>query len=145
MPAAPRSRPEAPRVLARLGPCRDDIREVLRINVIVARAHARMSQEELALRSGVSRPTISRLERGAVNVGIDKIARIADALGVTPAELLAPHRDVVVNDSDIEALAAESDPADFTSLEDFEAAIAEADGVPRYSKAGRPVARRASH
>ena len=39
-------------------------REVLRVNVIVGRARARLSQEELADRAGISRPTLSRRTRG---------------------------------------------------------------------------------
>ncbi|MBV8748740.1 MAG: helix-turn-helix transcriptional regulator, partial [Candidatus Eremiobacteraeota bacterium] len=38
--------------------------ESLRANVIVGRARAHLSQDALAERAGISRPTVSRIERG---------------------------------------------------------------------------------
>ena len=60
--------------------------ESLRINVIVERARARLSQSELAKKAGVSRQTISRIERASSDVGLAVIERIATALGTSPPE-----------------------------------------------------------
>ncbi len=46
------------------------------------------SQEELADRAGVHRTYISQVERAVTNPTATVIAKIADALGVKPAELL---------------------------------------------------------
>ncbi len=49
-----------------------------------AREAARMSQEELALKSGVSRATISGLENGSTAVTTTKtLIKLAEALGTT--------------------------------------------------------------
>ena len=47
------------------------------------------SQEELAHRAGVDRSYISLLENGAYSASVDMLAKLADALGVRAAELLA--------------------------------------------------------
>lgn len=118
-----------------------DAREVLRSNVILGRAKARVSQEELAERSGVSRPTISRIERAQGDVGIDVVERIATALGVTIAELFVPARGGGADERELAARAADSD-SEFVDARDFVHALDEADGnLERYSRAGRPLAR----
>lgn len=47
-----------------------------------------MTQAELAGRAEVSAAYVGRLERGGAAPGIDLVARLAVALGTTPAELL---------------------------------------------------------
>lgn len=47
-----------------------------------------ISQEELAYRSGVDRSYMSSIERGEQNVGLMSVARIAQTLGVSIAELM---------------------------------------------------------
>lgn len=47
-----------------------------------------LSQERLALMVGSSKSHIWRIETGRVGVGIDDLARIADALGVQVRDLL---------------------------------------------------------
>ena len=49
-----------------------------------------LSQEELALRSGVSRSTVSRLERGLQEPTYATLKRLASALGVSSRTLLRP-------------------------------------------------------
>lgn len=46
------------------------------------------SQEHLGFESGLHRNYIGGIERGERNVGIENIARLADALGVRPRDLL---------------------------------------------------------
>ena len=48
-----------------------------------------ISSETLAAESGVDRAYVSRIERAVANPTIDVLERIAGALGVTMAELLA--------------------------------------------------------
>jgi transcriptional regulator with XRE-family HTH domain len=46
-----------------------------------------LSQERLAEMAGVHRTYLSSLERGERNVSLDNIIAIAEALGVSPADL----------------------------------------------------------
>ena len=55
----------------------------------------KMSQEELAEKSGISRVTISLLETGKQTIAkSNTIVQLADALGVEPQILLCPKRSV---------------------------------------------------
>ncbi|HEY6236917.1 MAG TPA: XRE family transcriptional regulator [Candidatus Elarobacter sp.] len=117
--------------------------EALRVNVVVERAIARLSQAQLAERAGISRPTLSKIERGvAPDVSIGIIQRIADALGTSVADLLVPPPDVhrVETDEEIAQRMATATAANFVDIDVLLAAIDEADAVPRkrYSNAGRP-------
>lgn len=47
-----------------------------------------MSQEALSLEAGMKRSYVSDLERGTRNPTVRALGRLADALGVEPAELL---------------------------------------------------------
>ena len=47
-----------------------------------------IAQAELAQQSGVSKSTITRAERGDEVVGFANIRKLADALDITPEELL---------------------------------------------------------
>jgi transcriptional regulator with XRE-family HTH domain len=115
--------------------------EALRVNVIVGRARARLSQDELAKRASVSRQTISRIERAATDVGIDVVDRIATALGTTVSELLVPFGPDRVDDEELarRAAAPREESIDARALL---AAVDEAAGRPaeleRFSRAGRP-------
>jgi transcriptional regulator with XRE-family HTH domain len=62
-------------------------RENIRANLIVARAQARLTQAQLADAAGVTRQTISDLERGAVNISVDVLDRIAGALSIEIRQL----------------------------------------------------------
>ncbi|UWQ30224.1 helix-turn-helix domain-containing protein [Leisingera sp. M523] len=54
---------------------------------------------ELAGKIGVSAPHLSEVERGKKNLNNHLIERIADALGVSPTELLgAPPRNKIIGD-----------------------------------------------
>ena len=54
----------------------------------VHRMWAGLTQEELAQRSGVARNTISRLETGEQPARPRTARKLADALGVTPKDLM---------------------------------------------------------
>ena len=59
--------------------------EIARLNAAVAvsraREEARLTQEQLAERSGVSRVTINRIERGKLNPSMKTLSRLARAMG----------------------------------------------------------------
>jgi len=54
-----------------------------------ARERALLTQEELAQRSGVAKSTVNRLEQGLQEARISTARRLANALGVTAADLMA--------------------------------------------------------
>ena len=47
------------------------------------------TQEDLAIALGMSRSHLSRIERGSTNVSLVLICRLAEALGVKPADLMS--------------------------------------------------------
>lgn len=127
--------------LMRPNRCRNSAMEALRVNLIVGRARAKLSQTELAERSGVSRPTISRIERcDTDDVGIDTVHRLADALATTVSELFVPASATAVGDDELARRANAADSA-FIPAADLFDAVAEAasEDLPRYSRAGRPL------
>lgn len=52
-----------------------------------ARAELRISQEELGLRTGVHRNYIGGIERGERNPSVVTVAKLAQALELSPSEL----------------------------------------------------------
>lgn len=59
-----------------------------RIRELRMQATPKLSQEALGGMIGVSKVTISDLERGAMALTVDYMRRIANALGVRPADIL---------------------------------------------------------
>lgn len=115
--------------------------ELLRVNVIVRRAQAQLSQSELAVLAGISRPTISRIERAAGDIGLAVVQRLADALGTTVAELFASPDTHPVDKVELARRAgvATSDRIDArTLLAAIDEAAEEPRALRRYSRAGRP-------
>ena len=114
--------------------------EDLRLNLIIGRAKARLSQEVLAERSGVGRATISRIERAVGDVGVDVLERVAGALGTTVHDLFAPTGAVDLPDDDEILRRAESPEDDFIDANTILDAVDEAAGreIERYSRARRP-------
>jgi transcriptional regulator with XRE-family HTH domain len=116
--------------------------EALRVNVIVGRAKARLSQDELAQRAKVSRQTISRIERAATDVGIEVVERIAIALGTTIADLVVPAGAERLDDDELARRAA-TPREDYIDARALLSAVDEAAGRPtgleieRFSRAGR--------
>ncbi len=66
-----------------------EIRDVLAHNLKRLRADRGLSQEDLAALADIDRTYISSLERSIYAAGIDVVDRLAKALGVSVAALLA--------------------------------------------------------
>ena len=60
----------------------------MRLKLREVRERMFVTQEELAERSGVTIPTLSRLENGLQRPRISTVRKIADALGVAPEALV---------------------------------------------------------
>lgn len=69
----------------------DDQQRLKKLGAAVraARLERKLSQEALADASGLDRSHMGKIERGERNVSVLNVARVADALGVTAASLLA--------------------------------------------------------
>jgi len=65
-----------------------DLKEVMAINLRRARHDLKLTQEELAERSGLSSRYIGAIERGDVSASVTVLGKIADALDISPCELL---------------------------------------------------------
>jgi transcriptional regulator with XRE-family HTH domain len=66
----------------------------LGLRVKVLRTARRMSQEELAEAAGLDRTYVSRIERGAHNITVLTLVRVADVLEVSAGRLLDSAWDV---------------------------------------------------
>ena len=65
----------------------DYLKSTLGTNVMRLRTEQELTKETLSLMSGLSRPTINRIEKGQLDVKLSSLLRIADALCVNPGEL----------------------------------------------------------
>jgi transcriptional regulator with XRE-family HTH domain len=65
-----------------------DLRDVFATNLRRLRHEKGLSQDDLAYEAEVSRSYLSELEKGVFYASLKIIGRLADALGVEPAELL---------------------------------------------------------
>ena len=65
-----------------------DLRDVFATNLRRLRHEKGLSQDDLAYEAEVSRSYLSQLEKGAFYASLKIIGRLAEALGVEPAELL---------------------------------------------------------
>lgn len=67
----------------------ENVKQIVALNVRLARQAAGISQEELAERAGIDLSYGSRIERGMANPSVEVLAKLGAALGVTAASLLA--------------------------------------------------------
>jgi transcriptional regulator with XRE-family HTH domain len=63
-------------------------RKIIGQNIRTARLQKRWSQEKLAIRAKMNSDYLSTLERGLVNVSVDKLIKISKALRVPFSELV---------------------------------------------------------
>lgn len=68
---------------------RDDALKLIGARVRRLREERKVSQEEMARRSGIERSYYGRIERGAANLGVEMLVRIAEAMDVDLKELVA--------------------------------------------------------
>ena len=66
----------------------EDVRALLAKNLLRLRHAAKLSQEELADRADINRGYMSDIENSRYNATILILAKLANALGVEPADLL---------------------------------------------------------
>ncbi|WP_445945134.1 helix-turn-helix domain-containing protein [Shewanella sp.] len=52
------------------------------------RKEAGLYQDEIALRSGIDRSYVGRIERGEVNISLEKVYLLAEVIGCSPKDLL---------------------------------------------------------
>ena len=69
----------------------DERLKILGLNIKIARLKAKISQEQLAEKIGVSRETISMIENGNQNTSVVKILDIA---GVLKVEIIQLFKDI---------------------------------------------------
>ncbi|MCL6596983.1 MAG: helix-turn-helix domain-containing protein [Firmicutes bacterium] len=67
---------------------RDSLSQSVGIVLREARVKAGLSQEALADRAGVDRTFVGRIENGKQSPTLDTLARMAQALGLRPSEVL---------------------------------------------------------
>jgi transcriptional regulator with XRE-family HTH domain len=65
-----------------------DLKEVMATNLRRARHDRKLTQEELAEKSGLSSRYIGAIERGSVSASVTVLGRIADTLGIGPCKLI---------------------------------------------------------
>jgi transcriptional regulator with XRE-family HTH domain len=63
-----------------------DLRQLFAKNLRRLRHQRKLSQEQLAYDAGVDRAYMSRIERAVTYVGLEIVGKLADVLGVDPAE-----------------------------------------------------------
>jgi len=66
----------------------DDLKRRFGRNVRRSRMNLGLSQEELALACGLDRTYVGSVERGERNISLINIAKLAEALRITPSDLL---------------------------------------------------------
>lgn len=66
----------------------EDVRAILAGNIKTARKRLNLSQEDLAARADIDRTYVSGIERQVRNPTITVVAKFAEALETTTAELL---------------------------------------------------------
>lgn len=122
---------------------KEDALGALRENIVVYRARVGLSQIELADKAGVSRPVLSKMEQGASSPSLDSLAKIANVLGCSIADLLLHDHDCEISDEEI-LRRASSDTSDDVDVDQLLDALDEANQRPpisrRYSTRGRKPA-----
>lgn len=69
----------------------------------------RVSQDELALRLGMSRPSIANIEKGGQQISVLQLLLVANVLGVPPQYFL-PSNDISSENSLLDSIPMDADP-----------------------------------
>lgn len=72
----------------------EPLAKALGIRIRATRTASGLSQEEFAYRAGVDRSYVGKIERGEVNITVDKLYKLARVLTCPPEQLLPDIRDV---------------------------------------------------
>ncbi|TVT70878.1 MAG: helix-turn-helix transcriptional regulator [Pseudomonas sp.] len=72
----------------------DTLAKALGERIRVQRKACRISQDALALACNIDRSYIGRIERGEVNITVEKLFRIAGELACEPSSLLPQSSDI---------------------------------------------------
>ena len=64
-----------------------DVLAAIGANIRAERVRRNLTQEALASRTGIAVTQLARMERGETDSGITKYLRVADAIGIGPADL----------------------------------------------------------
>ncbi len=72
----------------------DDIRKGLGKRIRLLRKSKGFTQEDLGEKAGLSYKFVGEIERGEVNISLDSLLNIADALGVTINDLFPSEKDI---------------------------------------------------
>lgn len=67
-----------------------DPHELLAVNMVRLRKVRNLTQDDLALETGISRKTINAMEQGDRNVTLETLDKLANGLGCAFHELFAP-------------------------------------------------------
>ncbi|HQT65751.1 MAG: transcriptional regulator [Acidocella sp. 20-57-95] len=65
-----------------------DLKEVMATNLRRARHDRNLTQEDLADKAGLSARYVGAIERGAVSASVTVLGQIAEALNISPGQLL---------------------------------------------------------
>ncbi|MDH4610430.1 helix-turn-helix transcriptional regulator [Pseudomonas sp. BN102] len=68
----------------------DQLAKALGKRIRMQRKACRLSQDALALACSIDRSYMGRIERGEMNITVEKLYRIASVLACEPASLLPP-------------------------------------------------------
>jgi len=74
---------------------RGDVRAEVGARIRELRTALGISQEELAARAGLHRNYVGSIERGEREAGLNSMARLAGALGLSLADFFAPFRQMI--------------------------------------------------
>lgn len=118
----------------------ESLRDDLRANILARRVALQLSQADLAERSGVSRPVVSKIETASGDFQISALAKLSVVLRCTVSELLAPVGLGPVSDDEI-LKRARAPRSEFIKGTDLWAAIEESHSYSK-RKSGKGVASR---
>lgn len=65
------------------------LRECLAINVKIYREKKGLSREELSLMLGVDNSYVSKIEKGRINITLDKLEQLASLLDINASQLIS--------------------------------------------------------